>query len=95
MNQGEYVQLAFGSNHSSKGRPGIVLNGTARRSMRMVCEAFLVFSKDSAFRAGSQITSACSGRGPLRLAWLQEKAVLASVVSVLPRKAGHAAEAEC
>lgn len=80
---------------SSKERPGIFLKGTARMGVKTACEAFPVPEMDSAFRAGSQITSACSGRGLLRLARSQEQRVVASVVAVLLRKAGHAAEAEC
>ena len=90
-----YAQIAFGGNRSSKGRTGIVLNGTAGMSMKMVCKPFPALDNDSAFRAGSQITWACSGRGPLRLAWLQEQEVLASVDPLLLPNAGHAAEAQC
>jgi len=64
-------------------------------SMKKACKVFPVLDNDSAFRSGSQITSACSGRGPLRLAWLQEQEVLASVDPVLLPNAGHAAEAAC
>ena len=63
VNQVEYAQLAFGNSSSSKGGPGIILNGSARMKRKMVREAFPVPDNDSAFRAGSQITSEWSGRG--------------------------------
>jgi hypothetical protein len=91
-NEVQYAQLAFGSNRSSKGRPGIVLKGKARMILKMVCKAFLVLDNDSAFRAGSQITTSWSGR---HQAFGQDMRYLESSWRLRRRHRRAAAQLEC